>query len=89
MTPLPAGSGPFLYILRGAVTEMYVSGRLPPIKTHPSQGEVPDEAFEGEEQVFDPDDLANELFDEVDIAIAGDHDAAEQVETIEPAASLP
>lgn len=27
------------------------------------QGEIPDEAFEGEEEVFDPDDLANELFD--------------------------
>lgn len=54
-----------------------------------SQGEVPDEAFEGEEKVFDPDDLANELFDEVGIAIAGDHDAAEQIHTVEPVASLP
>jgi hypothetical protein len=71
-----------LYFLRGAVTETYVQSALLLYISHSlsyrydhadhSQGEVPDEAFEGEDQVFDPDDLANELFDEVDVALAGD-----------------
>jgi hypothetical protein len=29
----------------------------------PRQGQIPDDAFEGEDEVFDEDDLANELFE--------------------------
>lgn len=37
------------------------------------QGRIPDDAFEGEEEVFEEDDLANELFDpaERDDLLAG------------------
>jgi hypothetical protein len=39
-TPPPAGSAPFLYILKGAVTE--------------TQGQIPPDAFEGERTVSKP-----------------------------------
>ncbi|KAK1923706.1 hypothetical protein DB88DRAFT_528729 [Papiliotrema laurentii] len=66
-TPPPAGSGPFLYILKGSMTEL--------------QGRSPDDAFEGEEAVFEEDDLANELFDPIDPENIPEHMRSARVET--------
>ncbi|RSH93456.1 hypothetical protein EHS25_007812 [Saitozyma podzolica] len=50
-TPPPVGDAAFVYVLRGAITEL--------------QGRVPPDAFDGAEEygVYDEDDLANELDD--------------------------
>ncbi|KAK6908781.1 hypothetical protein V866_002373 [Kwoniella sp. B9012] len=46
-SPPPAGDGPFLYILKGSMTEL--------------QGRIPPDAFEGEEAIPPSDDLSAEV----------------------------
>lgn len=56
----------------------------PPPRRHPlnpRQGRSPDDAFEGEEAVFEEDDLANELFDPIDPENIPEHMRSARVET--------